>query len=273
MEANNAVPQLSIVIPAYNEERALRSGKLQRVVTWIALQSNRVELIVVDDGSRDATAELADGYPARVIRIPHAGKAAAIMTGIRAARGEVILFTDMDQATPITEAAKLLDALQANVGRRGTDGGGAGSARGGLDRVRIDIAIGSRGLARRGAPVGRYILSWGQVALRWIVLGLAITDTQCGFKAMHRKAALDILNHLRVYRPQGSGKLQGPSVTSGFDVEFLFVAKLLKYCVQEVPVEWNYQDTRRVRLVKDAWRGVKDLLRIAFARLRGSYLQ
>jgi hypothetical protein len=141
----------------------------------------------------------------------------------------------------------------------------------------VDIAIGSRGLVRRGAPAGRYLLSWGQVILRWIVLGLTITDTQCGFKAIRRQAALDILDHLRVYRPQGptrtQGLLQGPSVTSGFDVEFLFVAKLLKYRLQEVPVRWNYQDTRRVRLVKDAGRGVKDLLRIAYANLRGAYLQ
>jgi len=89
---------------------------------------------------------------------------------------------------------------------------------------------------------------------------------------MRRQAALDILNHMRVYHPQRLGRLEGPSVTSGFDVEFLFVAKLLRYRVQEVPVRWNYQDTRRVRLVKDAWRGVKDLLRIAFANVRGRYL-
>jgi glycosyltransferase involved in cell wall biosynthesis len=285
MNFNTAEPTLTIVIPAYNEEQALRSGKLQRVLSWIALQSTLVELIVVDDGSRDATARLAEENSARVIRIPHAGKAAAIMTGIQAARGEIILFTDMDQATPITEADRLLDILQQGPAAGTPPMGGTGNPTTSLDQQGVDIAIGSRGLVRRGAPVGRYLLSWGQVALRWIILGLAISDTQCGFKAMRRQPALDILNHLRVYTPVGftagspaasprrPAKLSGPSVTSGFDVEFLYVAKLLKYRVQEVPVRWNYQDTRRVLLVKDAWRGVKDLLRIAFTNLRGKYLQ
>ena len=240
---------LSIIIPAYNEASAINAGKLARVSTWIAEQPFSVELLVVDDGSQDATAELAQPLADRVLSIPHAGKAAAIVKGIQEASGEIILFTDMDQATPIPEAVHLLAALNAGA----------------------DIAIGSRGLIRPGAPPGRYLLSWGQVALRSLLIGLKLADTQCGFKAMTHRAAVEILNNLQLYRPNHLGALQGPSVTSGFDVEFLFVGQRLGYQIQEVPVVWNYQETRRVNLIKDAWRGIKDLLNILQADIKGKY--
>ena len=88
---------LSIVIPAYNEAQAIAAGKLARVTAWLATQPYTTELLVVNDGSNDATAELAQALATRVITIPHQGKAAAIMAGIKAAQGELILFTDMDQ--------------------------------------------------------------------------------------------------------------------------------------------------------------------------------
>jgi hypothetical protein len=155
----------------------------------------------------------------------------------------------MDQATPIFEATKLLECI----------------------KTRSNVAIGSRGLVRSGAPVGRYILSWGQILLRYLLLGVRITDTQCGFKAFTRRAALEVLQHLKVYHPTRQNAIQGPSVTSGFYVEFLFVANRLGHRISEVPVQWNYQETRRVRLVKDAVRGMRDLLRIAWMRLLRRY--
>ena len=240
---------LSIIIPAYNEAGAIRAGKLDSVAAWIATQTTPTELIVVDDGSQDETATLATAGLARVIQIAHAGKAYAVMTGIQQSQGDVVLFTDMDQATPIGDAAKLM-ALAAQG---------------------FDVIIGSRGLARPGAPVGRYILSWSQMALRRLLLGLAIQDTQCGFKAFTRTAALDILSHLQVYHPGPPRTIQGPSVTSGFDTEFLFVARQLGYKIEEVPVTWNYQQTRRVHLLRDAWRGTFDLLSILGGRLQGKY--
>jgi glycosyltransferase involved in cell wall biosynthesis len=240
---------LSLIIPAYNEAAAIQSGKLSRVTDWMRAQAFPIELIVVDDGSQDETARLAQPLVSRVISIAHAGKAAAIVTGMQQAAGEIVLFSDMDQATPITEAGKLLAVLPHTA----------------------EIAIGSRGLARPGAPAGRYVLSWGQAILRYALLGLKLTDTQCGFKAMTRAAALEILDHLYLYHPGRARRLQGPSVTSGFDVEFLFVARCLGRRVVEVPVVWNYQETRRVSLVRDAWRGVSDLLAIAFAGLGGRY--
>jgi glycosyltransferase involved in cell wall biosynthesis len=243
------VQKVSVIIPAFNEAGALRQGKLQRVAAWLAMQPYPTELIVVDDGSSDETYALAQAAGVRTIRIEHAGKAAAIIAGIHASSGDIVLFTDMDQATPITEAPRLLERLFHAPG----------------------IAIGSRGLVRKGAPLGRYILSYGQVLARWVLLGLRITDTQCGFKAVHRAAALEILDYLKLYHPSKAGKLSGPSVTSGFDVEFLFMGQRLGYPIYEEPVIWNYQDTRRVHLLRDALRGMRDLLRIAWARLLGAY--
>lgn len=240
---------LSVVIPAYNEVSAIRSGKLHRVTEWLASQSFSSELLVVNDGSLDETADLAKPIAGQVICIPHSGKAAALVAGIQQAQGEVVLLTDMDQATPIAEAPRLLLALQ-----NGTE-----------------IAIGSRGLVRPGAPPGRYLLSGGQVVLRSLLIGLRILDTQCGFKAIRRAAALEVLEHLYLYHPGRRRVIQGASVTSGFDVEFLFVAKRLGYRIAEVPVTWNYQETRRVSLVRDSLRGIQDLLNIRMADWKGNY--
>jgi glycosyltransferase involved in cell wall biosynthesis len=246
---SGTTPYLTIVIPAYNEAEAIRAGKLTLVSAWLSKQHFHAELIVVDDGSQDETAALAEARGVRVERIGHAGKAAAIVAGIHAARGEIILFTDMDQATPIFEAERLLHKIETEA----------------------SIAIGSRGLIRPGAPPGRYVLSWGQIVLRYMLLGIHISDTQCGFKAFTRQAAQEVLQYLRVYHPARQGAIQGPSVTSGFDVEFLMVANRLGYRIAEVPVRWNYQDTRRVNLVKDALRGMRDLVRIAWVRLLRQY--
>ncbi len=242
-------PRISIVIPAYNEESAIRAGKLDLVSNWLKAQPFDSELIVVDDQSRDQTATLAAEKATRVIRIHHAGKAAAVIAGIRAAEGEWVLFSDMDQATPIEEASQLFQALEQGW----------------------DVAAGSRGVVRAGAPPGRYVLSWGQVVLKSLLLGIRITDTQCGFKAFTRSAALDVINHLVVYAPERLGTVNGPSVTSGFDVEFLLVAQRLKYRIREVPVHWTYQKTRRVNLVRDAIRGLRDLFGIVLARLARKY--
>lgn len=247
-------PYLSIIVPAYNEAEAIQAGKLHEIAAWCDKQAFDVELVVVDDGSEDDTATLASsaltGVATQVVRIPHAGKAGAIIAGIDAAKANVLLFTDMDQATPIVHASELLAAVDAGS----------------------DVVIGSRGFVRNGAPIQRKVMSWGQVLLRFALLGLTIPDTQCGFKAFRRSVAADVLNHLRSYNPARIGPRRGPSVTSGFDVEFLFVAMRLGYRVTSVPVNWHYADTRRVDLRHDAWRGARDLFTIAAARWRGAYV-
>lgn len=247
----HALP-LSIVVPAYNEAGAIRAGRLAAVASWRDAHRPGAEIVVVDDGSTDDTAEAARevlaGDADRVLTIDHGGKAAAVAAGFRAARGAVVLFTDMDLATPIADADGLLEALDRGA----------------------DVAIGSRGLHRAGAPPGRRVLSTGQVLLRVLLLGMPLRDTQCGFKAFRRDVALDLLDRLRVYAPRRAA-LDGPSVTSGFDVELLFVAQRRGYRIAEVPVRWHYAHTSRVGLRRDARRGVVDLLRIARARLGRDY--
>lgn len=256
--------ELSIIIPAYNEAAAIHAGKLAQVINWLEVKGKRdflededfrYEVIVVDDGSEDDTAMLAVKAGARVITIPHAGKAAAIIAGIRAARYD-LLITDMDQAVPISQADRLIHlSCFADCPPFWFH----------------QVIIGSRGLKRPGAPVSRYVLAWGQMILRTILLGLPYKDTQCGFKAFDREGALNIIDHLVIYKPDEGKTAIGPNVSAGFDVEMLLVARSLGYTVKEIPVQWQHQPTRRVRFGRDALRGVLALLGIWFAKIDGQY--
>ena len=248
-------PFLSIVIPAYNETTNIQAGSLDKVARYMSDQSYPYEVVVVDDGSQDDTARRVEAFAQqhthfRVIRAPHGGKAHALATGMLDAKGEIVLFCDMDQATPIGEASKLLPWFDKEY----------------------DIVIASRGTVRRNAPWWRTLMSRSQILLRNLILGsLQITDTQTGFKAFRRETIEPLLDHLRVYKP--GIQFSGATVTSGFDVEMLFVARKLGYCIREVPVTWSYQESKRVHFVRDAVRGVSDLLHVRWADLRGAYPQ
>jgi len=248
-------PRLSVVIPAYNESENIRLGALDKVVAYLTTRDYSYELLVVDDGSADDTVTLAEAYAAahpgvRVLRQPHRGKAHTVVNGVLAATGEIVLFTDMDQATPIGEVERLLPWFDQGY----------------------DLVIGSRGTVRRNAPFSRRLMSHGQVVLRRLILDIGpITDTQCGFKAFRRAPIRRVIDHLAVYDPRHEQPIEGAAVTAGFDVELLFVAQRLGYRIREVPVAWDYQLTRRVNLLKDSLRGVRDLLRIRGAARRGAY--
>jgi glycosyltransferase involved in cell wall biosynthesis len=248
-------PFLSVVIPAYNEASNIQAGSLDSVATYLSSQTYEYEVIVVDDGSTDETLALAEAFAARqrgfrVIHNPHRGKAFAVATGLRAAHGEVVLFTDMDQATPIEEIPKLLPWFAQGY----------------------DIVIGSRGTYRRNAPLWRKTMSRSQILLRNLILGFrGITDTQCGFKAFRRDVIAPLLDQLYLYNFSRSAEAQGATVTAGFDVELLFVAQRLGYRIKEVPVAWDYRHSRRVNLLKDSLRGLRELIEIRAADLRGAY--
>lgn len=249
-------PFLSVVIPAYNEVANIQAGALDKVVGYLEEQTYAYEVLVVDDGSEDETADLAEvfaqAHPGfRVIRAPHRGKAPTICTGMLAAEGQIVLFSDMDQATPIGEAAKLLPWFEEGY----------------------HVVIGSRGMVRRNAPWWRRVMSRGQVMLRNLLLGFrGVTDTQCGFKAFRREVIEPILSRLSLYSLDTDWTVTGATVSSGFDVEVLFLARKLGYRIKEMPVEWDYQRTRRVNLLRDSLRGVNDLLRIRLADWRGAYV-
>jgi dolichyl-phosphate beta-glucosyltransferase len=227
---------LSVVMPAYNEARRLPST-LPPVIDYVASLGEPAEVVVVDDGSVDGTAAVATelGRPCghvRVLRSPvNRGKGASVRRGILGACGEQILFTDADLSAPIEQAHRLRAAL-------------AGGA---------DIAIGSRRLATSEIQVRQ---AWPRVLAGHVFAGLVSTlllpgirDSQCGFKAFRRQAAIDVF---------GRQRLDG----FGFDVEVLWLARQLGYRIVEVPIVWRDDRRSHVRLVRDGGGMLLDLLRI-----------
>lgn len=245
--------KLSIVIPCFNEARNLRLGALSRVAYYMEKKALPFEVLIIDDGSTDESKNLIRAFIKNkpqfiLIENPHQGKAATVISGFVRARGEYVLFTDLDQATPITEFDKLLIWLQKGY----------------------DVVIGSRNSKREGSPFLRYLMAWGFMLLRKIILGLdGITDTQCGFKAFTQKAAKTAIAKLHLYKQKT--ETIGPAVTAGFDVELLFIAYRSGFKIKEVPVEWYYVESRRINPLKDSYEAIIDLFRIKLDSLRGVY--
>ena len=239
-------PYLSVIIPAYDEEDNLRRGSLDVALEYLKKQKYSWEIIAVNDGSSDATLSLLQKYPIRIIDNPHQGKAATVITGALAAAGDIILFTDMDQATPISELDKFIP----------------------LFKFGTDIAIGSRS-GRPNAPVFRKILAFGMIIMRTLILRLPFWDTQCGFKVFTKLAARKIFAVMnKVHVP---GVVSGPAVNPGFDLEMLYLGRKLGYKITEVPVSWRHQETRRVSFVRDAIAGVTELFLVRWRALTNAY--
>lgn len=244
---------LSVVIPSYNEETNIRLGSLDKVLRYLEHEEYAWEVIIVNDGSTDETMKLLEDFArsnknVRIINNSHQGKASTVVTGIRAAKGEVSLFTDLDQATPINQTEKLLPWISKG----------------------FEVVIGSRSGRREGAPLFRLVMARGFMILRSLILGLAgIVDTQCGFKMFRTPSARDIFSHLSLY--SGSEHASGSMVTAGFDIEVLYIAKRLGYKIKEVPVEWHYVETRRVNPLKDSWQGFTDIIKIRANAMTGKY--
>ena len=204
----------SVVIPAYNEAERLKKH-IPAIQKYLA--GRRFEIIVVNDGSRDGTAEIAQSFAdVRLIDLnPNRGKGGAVKAGMLAARGLVVLFTDADQSTPISEVDKLLAKLTAGY----------------------DLAIGSPAMPGAGVkePQAWYRMLAGKlfgVGTRLFCIR-GIHDTQCGFKAMTRAVAQAVF----------------PQVTSNtaiFDIEMLVVATRAGYRVAEVPVQWVHDPDTRI---------------------------
>jgi dolichyl-phosphate beta-glucosyltransferase len=245
------MPKLSIIIPAYNESKNLKKGVLEDIYSYLTSSSYSYEVIIVDDGSTDNTTQLInqqikDKPRFRLIENPHGGKAKTVITGLLAAEGEIALFTDTDQATPLKEIEKFIPKFEEGY----------------------DIVIGSR-KGRRGAPWVRRLSAWGFAILRKIILGLPFSDTQCGFKAFNAKSREDIFQKIK--NEWGVVHTGGGAVNAGFDVEILFIGKKMGLKIAEVEVEWKYVDTERVQVVKDALAAIYDMLRIRMSGLTGKY--
>jgi predicted RNase H-related nuclease YkuK (DUF458 family) len=182
----------------------------------------------------------------RVLRELHKGKGGTVIAGMLAAKGEVILFTDMDQATPLDQIEKFIPKLKKGY----------------------DVVIGSR-VGREGAPLIRKSMAYGFMLLRTIVLRLPYRDTQCGFKAFKRDTAIKIFERMKVFTQKM--KTKGASVSAGFDLEVLYIARKLKLKVADVLVEWHHQEGTRVNPIKDSWEGLRDLVRVRINALMGRY--
>ena len=251
-----AEPSLSLIIPAYNEATRI-AGTIREAVAWLTGQSFDTELIVVDDGSDDATADLADRALSQlgrgqVLRIPHGGKAAAVRAGMLAATCEQIAFSDADLATPQPYLAELRAALAG----------------------RCDIAIGSRegaGARRLGEPSYRHLMGRVFNGLVRLLLVPGVHDTQCGFKLFRAEVARDLLLRSRLYR-EGGQVISGPRVTA-FDVELLTIARLNGYRICPIPVVWCYGEGSKVRPARDTWHNVRDVLQVWIAAKRGRYCE
>lgn len=246
-------PYLSVVIPCFNEETNIRLGSLDKVIRYLESQQYSWEVLVVDDGSSDQSPRLLDAFVRvnagfSVLHNSHLGKAGTLITGFKHVKGEIVLFTDLDQATPMAELEKLLPYIKKGY----------------------DVVIGSRDRERLGAPFSRVIMARGFMMLRSLILGLkGITDTQCGFKVFRREISTKIFEKISLYNT--SSRVDGPMVTAGFDIEVLYLAKKFGYKIKEVPVEWHYVETRRVNPIKDSIRGFIDIVHIRINALRGLY--
>jgi len=242
MHDEQTEPLLTIIIPAYNEERRLPPS-LDKIVAFIQQQPEPMDVIIVENGSQDRTTEIAEAYAARYpfIRVMHSpkGKGAAVKAGMLAGRGRYLFICDSDLSMPIEEVRKFLPPVLSDY----------------------DVAIASRegpGAHRYGEPWYRHLM--GRV-FNFIVRVLAIPgfqDTQCGFKSFRREVARDIF--------------AAQTMTGfAFDVEALFIALRRGYKVVAVPINWYFDPDSRVRPIHDTYRMVRDVLRIRLNGWRGLY--
>lgn len=251
-----ARPALSLVIPAYEEAPRLPET-FRALEAWLAAPPRApVEVLLVDDGSRDETLRLCRELEAarpgqvRAIAASHRGKGAAVARGILAAEGELVLFSDADLSVPLCDAERLIEAVEQGA----------------------DVAIGSRelpGSRREEEPSYRHLMGRAFNRMVQLLVLPGIQDTQCGFKLFRRRAAQDVFTRLRRYGPDAP-LVRGPMVTA-FDVEVLWLARHLGYRVAEVPVAWVHGRGSKVRPVVDALRMARDVAAVKWGAMRGAY--
>lgn len=235
-------PVVSVVIPAYNEERRL-PDTLMKINAHLAGAGLTYEIVVVDDGSTDATCQVVEQAHAldtcvRLVATPHAGKGSAVRAGVAAALGSRIVFCDADLPVAPQDVERLAHELDD-----------------------CDVAIATRegpGAQRVGEPIHRHLMGRVFNLLTRIMAVPGIHDTQCGLKSFRAESAA------RIFPLQ---TIEG----FGFDVEVLFIAKHLGYRIREVPVLWSHRPSSRVDPLRDTVRMFTDLVRIRARVWRGNY--
>lgn len=244
--------KLSIIIPAYNEEENFRNGVLDQVVDFLSKKKFPWEVIFVDDGSRDSTHKLLQGFCRknkgfRVISIPHGGKVKAVGSGIFEAKGDIVLFSDFDQSTPIKMVDNFLTEFKKDA----------------------DVVIANRygkGAQRTNDSLGSLLRSKLFNLAVQMFLMRGIRDTQCGFKAFRRDVAKDLFGKLQVCNvTEDQGAYMG-----AFDVEILFLAQKAGLKVVSVPVIWRREISNRLSL-SEPFRMLFDVVKVRWFELLGNY--
>jgi glycosyltransferase involved in cell wall biosynthesis len=240
----SAAPQLSIIIPSFNEELRL-PVTLEKIAGYIRNKRPNTEVIVVDDGCTDRTAAVADSWRNQIPQLrvisngSNRGKGFSVRHGSLEARGDVIFFTDADLSSPIEEAEKLLAALQSH-----------------------DVAVGSRAVDRSLIEVHESLFrEFAGIIFNRIVrviLWLPFVDTQCGFKAFRRERCRIIFEQQTIER-------------FGFDPEILYLARHHGLSIQEVPVRWAHSPATKVSMMRDSLQMFLDVFVIRWNGLRGLY--
>jgi glycosyltransferase involved in cell wall biosynthesis len=237
-------PELSIIIPSYNEESRL-PATLERIAAYLQTCGRRAEVLVVDDGSKDRTAQVAESFRAKIptLRVisngVNRGKGFSVRHGMQEARSRIALFTDADLSAPIEEADKLIDALES-----------------------CDVAIGSRAADRslitvHESPFREFAGIIFNKIVR-IILWLPFVDTQCGFKAFRRERCGIIFEQQTIER-------------FGFDPELLYLARHHGLRVVEIPVRWGHSPATKVSMLHDSVQMFIDVFTIRWNALTGRY--
>jgi dolichyl-phosphate beta-glucosyltransferase len=239
-----AAPELSIIIPSYNEELRL-PATLDRIASYLQTDGRAAEVLVVDDGSNDRTAAVAEAFRSKIalLRVVsngvNRGKGYSVRHGMQEARGRIALFTDADLSAPIEEAGKLLAALET-----------------------YDVAIGSRAMDRslisvHETPFREFAGIIFNKIVR-IILWLPFVDTQCGFKAFRRERCSILFEQQRIER-------------FGFDPELLYLARHHGLHAVEIPVRWGHSPATKVNMWRDSIEMFIDVFTIRWNALRGRY--
>jgi len=245
----------SIVIPAYNEE-SKATKTLTQVLSFMNTFAPAFEIIFVDDGSKDKTADLVEAYikdhpEIKLIRNEHKGKGPSVQTGVMAAAGKYIYTIDTDLSTPMEELKRMSNWITDND---------------------YDIVIATReglGAKREGEPFYRHLM--GRV-FNFVVRTVAlpgIKDSQCGFKLYKSDVAKSVFPDLIVYGNR-TKKIK-KAFLGAFDVEVLFIAKKRGYKIKEVPVRWVFAKTTRLNPISDSYKMARDVLRIRLLGIKGAY--
>jgi glycosyltransferase involved in cell wall biosynthesis len=241
---SSTVPDLSIIIPAYNEESRL-PATLERIAEYIQTSGRKAEVLVVDDGSKDGTAAVAEYFQIKLpsLRVVsngvNRGKGFSVRHGMQEARGRIALFTDADLSAPIEEAGKLIDALE-----------------------NFDVAIGSRAMDRslisvHESPFREFAGIIFNKIVR-IILWLPFVDTQCGFKAFRREPCRIIFEQQTIER-------------FGFHPDLLYLTRHHGLRAVEIPVRWGHSPATKVSMLRDSIQMFIDIFTIRWNSLRGRY--